>query len=90
DRNIAIIAEIKTRLRDADVQQLLDTLAAFPVFFPEHSQKRCYGLLVGGNTPESVRNLALSQGLYVGRMTDDTFELMVPAGFEGKNFQAGV
>ncbi|MDX2284509.1 MAG: DUF3782 domain-containing protein, partial [Bacteroidia bacterium] len=88
DVNNAVIAEVKAKLKDEHVGDLLDKLAVFPDFFPEHRQKHLFGILVGANVPVSVRKLALKHGLYVGRMADHTFQLLVPDGFEGRDFQA--
>jgi hypothetical protein len=88
DLNNAVIAEVKAKLKDEHVGDLLEKLAAFPEFFPEHRQKHLFGILAGGNVPVSVRKLALKHGLYVGRMADHAFQLLVPDGFEGLDFQA--
>jgi seryl-tRNA synthetase len=86
--NVAVAAEVKSHLREEHVNGMLEKLAVFPHFFPEHSHKRLYGMLVGAVVPETVRNYAAKKGLYVGRMSKDAFRLVNEEGFEGKDFQA--
>ncbi|MDX1909077.1 MAG: DUF3782 domain-containing protein [Bacteroidia bacterium] len=87
DRNTAVVAEVKTKLRDEHVQELIDTLKALPSFLPEHRDKKRFGILVGGNVPDSVHNLAIRSGLFVGRATEEAFDLLIPEGFEGRDFR---
>jgi hypothetical protein len=86
--NTAVVVEIKSHLRDEHVDQLLETLARFPHYFPDHANKRLYGILAGVHAPESICKLAMKKGLFVARITEDNFELAVPRTFEGKDFQS--
>lgn len=85
-RNTAVVVEIKSHLKKEDVDQLLRILDDFPQFYPAHKDKALYGILVGVNAPESIRNLAKKKGLYVGQISDETFDLLVPETFDPKNF----
>lgn len=85
--NTAVIVEIKSHLRDEHIEQILTTLERFPRYFPDHAQKRLYGILAGVHAPQSVCKLAMKNGLFVARITEDNFELAVPETFEGKDFR---
>ncbi len=87
--NTAVIVEIKSHLRDEHIEQILNTLNKFPYYFPDHAQKRLYGILAGVHAPESICKLAMKKGLFIARITEDNFELAVPDSFEGKDFRTG-
>ncbi|MDX2249379.1 MAG: DUF3782 domain-containing protein, partial [Bacteroidia bacterium] len=87
-QNTAVAVEVKSHLKEEHVDQLLRILADFPQFYPEHSTKKLYGILAGVNVPDTVRNLALKKGLYVGQISEETFRLRVPDNFLPKNFQS--
>ncbi|MDX2248374.1 MAG: DUF3782 domain-containing protein [Bacteroidia bacterium] len=86
-QNTAVAVEVKSHLKEEHVDQLLRILADFPQFYPEHATKKLYGILAGVNVPDTVRNLALKKGLYVGQISEETFRLRVPDNFRPQNFQ---
>lgn len=47
DVNAAYVVEVKSHLREKDIEQLLKILERFPVWFPEHRHKALYGILAG-------------------------------------------
>lgn len=87
-RNAAIIGEVKTRLDQRAVDQLLDHLRDFPRFAPEHREKELYGLIAGVEVDEQAARRALKEGLLVARISDDVMQLKVPAGFRPRSFKA--
>lgn len=89
DVNTAIIVEVKSHLRERDVEQVLKMMEKFPRFFPEHRGKKLHGILAGVQVPTDVQRYALRQGLMVARIADELFDLKVPEGFQPKDFQAG-
>lgn len=86
ERNVACVVEVKSRLKDEGIQQLLRALAAFPEFFPEHRGKRLVGILAAVDVPEDLAAKVLAEGLVLARISDDVFELAVPEGFEPRSF----
>jgi RecB family endonuclease NucS len=70
----ACVVEIKSHLREDGVKQILDTLAKFPTFFPEHGGKRLYGMLAAVDIPESLKPRVKKAGLYLARVRNETFE----------------
>lgn len=86
-RNEAYVVEIKSHLREEGIQQLLRILRDFPAFFPEHKDKKLYGILAVVDAPDELQQRVLDHGLYLARIHGDTFELQVPDGFEPRSFQ---
>ena len=84
--NTAYVVEVKSHLREENIQQLLDILEHFAEWFPEHRAKKLYGILAAVHIPEALRQRVLEQGLYLARIHDDLFELQVPDNFQPRRF----
>jgi len=84
--NTAYVVEVKSHLREENIQQLLEILEHFAEWFPEHRDKKLYGILAAVDIPESLRLRILEQGLYLARIHEDLFELQVPDDFRPRRF----
>ncbi len=84
--NEVYLVEIKSRLREESLQQILKHLRSFVTFFPEHRGKTLYGLLAAVDVPEELEKRVLSQGIYLAKIHGDLFELVTPVGFEPRGF----
>ncbi|MGI0482961.1 DUF3782 domain-containing protein [Geminocystis sp. CENA526] len=82
DINTAYVVEVKSHAREDSIDQLKNILARFRYFFPEHQNKKVYGILTAVDMSSDVRKKALQEGLYVARIDNDVFKLDIP-----KNFQ---
>ena len=85
--NEAVIVEVKSRLREEGLDRLLEVLREFPRFFPEHREKRLFGILACVDAPEHLRRQVLRSGIHLAEIHDETFRLRVPDGFVPKSFQ---
>ncbi len=84
--NAAYIVEIKSRLREESLQQILKHLERFVEFFPEHRGKTLYGLLAAVDVAEDLEQRVLGQGIYLAKIHGDLFELVRPEGFAPRRF----
>jgi len=84
--NAAYVVEVKSHLREEHIQQLLEILEQFADWFPEHRDKKLYGILAGVHIPAALRPCVLEQGLYLAHIHDDLFELEVPDDFQPRRF----
>ena len=82
----ACVVEVKSRLREEGIEQLLRALAAFPRFFPEHAGKRLIGVLAAVEALPELEARVLREGLVLALISDDVFELAVPEDFEPRAF----
>ena len=82
ERNTAYIVKIKSHLRPDGIQQFRNILEQFRHFFPEHADKSLYGILAVVDSPDDLRQEALSAGIFMAGINDEQFKLEVP-----KNFQ---
>ncbi|MBB1127116.1 DUF3782 domain-containing protein [Thiospirillum jenense] len=84
DVNTAYIVEVKSHVREEAITQLKNILDRFRAFFPEHRDKRVFGILAAVDLSASLRERILNEGLYVARIHDGIFELDTPADFQPK------
>ena len=86
DNNTVVVVEIKSRLLDRDIQQVIRILERFKYFFPEHAGKRLFGLIAAVDVSEAEKQKALKKGLYLAAINDEQFEMQTPPGFQAKHF----
>jgi hypothetical protein len=84
--NTVVLVEIKSHLKEEGIEQLLNALQEFPTFFPEHRNKKLYGMITCVNAPENLRNRMKKEGLFLATMNDETFKLRPSKSFVAKNF----
>jgi hypothetical protein len=89
ERPQVYIVEIKTKFGEDRFQQFLNTLAAFPKFFPEHADKQVYGIVAAVTMPDAIRQRLLKAGIYVATIHDDVCTLRIPRGFKPRAFHSG-
>ena len=84
--NAAYIVEVKSHAREESIAQLKTLLHRFRDFFPEHRDKRLYGILAAVDLSASLREKALQEGLYVAHIHDEVFTLDTPEDFQPRAF----
>ncbi|CCI08483.1 DUF3782 domain-containing protein [Microcystis aeruginosa] len=84
--NIAYIVEVKSHVRQEDITQLKSILQRFRRFFPEHKDKKLYGILAAVDLSPELREKILQEGLYVARIHDQVFELDIPDNFSPQTY----
>lgn len=82
----AYLVEVKSNLTKEAIDQLLDTIEKFPQFAPDLADRKLYGIVAAVYIPDDLRNVVLKNGLYLARISDDTFRLQVPPNFKPKVF----
>jgi len=82
--NTVYIVEVKSHAKEEAIDQLKNILGRFHHFFPEHGNKRVYGILTAVDMSVDVRKRALQEGLYVARIHDDIFKMDTPKDFQPK------
>jgi hypothetical protein len=84
--NTAYIVEVKSHVRQEDITQLKSILQRFRRFFPEHKDKKLYGILAAVDLSPELREKILQEGLYVARIHDQVFELDIPDNFPPQTY----
>ena len=80
--NTAYIVEVKSHVREDSITQLKSILQRFRTFFPEHQDKKLYGILAAVDISPELRQKTLQEGLYVAQIHDEVFELDIPENFQ--------
>ena len=80
--NTAYVVDVKNHPVEDSITQLKSILQRFRLFFPEHKDKRLYGILASVDLSNELRTKILQEGLYVARIHDQVFELDVPDNFQ--------
>ena len=86
DMKEVYVVEVKSRLKEEHIQEMIKALKRFPHFFPEHKDKALYGILAAVDVSDQMKKRVLDAGLYLAVIRDDTFCLDVPEGFMAKRF----
>jgi hypothetical protein len=84
--NEVYVVEVKSHLREEGVQQMLKTLREFRSFFPEHRDRKLYGILAVVDAPPELQQRVLREGIYLARIHDGVFEVQVPDDFQPRAF----
>ncbi|MFM6900562.1 MAG: DUF3782 domain-containing protein [Microcystis panniformis] len=84
--NTAYIVEVKSHAREESITQLKSILQRFRSFFPEHKDKKLYGILASVDLSNELREKILEEGFYVARIHDQVFELDIPDNFQPQTY----
>ena len=84
--NTAYIVEVKSHAREESITQLISILQRFRSFFPEHKDKKLYGILAAVDLSPELREKILHEGFYVARIHDQVFELDIPDNFQPQTY----
>ncbi len=84
--NEVYVVEVKSHLREEAIIQLSSLMANFKTLFPEHKDKKLYGIIAAVDISEALKKRVLAAGFYMARIQDETFSLDVPDEFQAKCF----
>ena len=84
--NEVYVVEVKSHLREDGLEQMKKILRELREFFPEHQDKRIFGILAAVDAPPDLRERVLQEGIYLARIHDEEFELDVPKNFKPRAF----
>ncbi|BCU12934.1 DUF3782 domain-containing protein [Microcystis aeruginosa] len=84
--NTAYIVEVKSHAKEESITQLKSILQRFRSFFPEHKDKKLYGILAAVDLSNELREKILEEGFYVARIHDEVFELDIPDNFQPQTY----
>ncbi len=82
--NEVYIVEVKSHLRKEGLEQTKKILEQFYEFFPEHKDKKVYGIIAAVDVSEKLKQEVLNEGIYLARIHEDQFELDVTEDFVAK------
>ncbi len=86
NRDEVYVVEVKNRLDKEGIDQTLRIIEDLPKFEAFTRGRKIYGVIAAVDIPKEMYNAAINKGLYVARISDDTFKITVPRGFKPKAF----
>ena len=75
DDDVAIVVEVKSRLTQNEVRQVLNTLSHFKTAFPHYQTYRIYGAVAAIEIDKDVDTYAYNQGLFVIKQSGDSVKI---------------
>ncbi len=82
---IAVVFRIETHSKDLCLEEFVETLQLFPKFFPQHANKKLYGVIAADEISSRQERLAKTLGLSVAQIFEDDFSLKAKRRFNQKN-----
>nr|VFK65742.1 MAG: Protein of unknown function DUF91 [Candidatus Kentron sp. UNK]VFK71547.1 MAG: Protein of unknown function DUF91 [Candidatus Kentron sp. UNK] len=84
--NLAMVVEVKSRVRMDAIEQLRKLIERFRDLYPEHRNKEVMGILTGIDWDWGVADKAREAGLLTASIRDEMFRLTVPQDFEAQRW----
>ena len=84
--NEVYVVEVKSHLREEGITQLQTIMGNFRRFFPEHNDKKLFGILAAVDMTTELKERVLSLGFYTANIKEDIFSLDVPKGFKAQAY----
>jgi len=84
NKEYAILIEAKSSLGISDVDEHIERLKAFKVFFPEYSDRKVVGAVAGITIEEDADKYAYRHGLFVIGQSGETVEILNDKKFRPK------
>ena len=75
DDDVAVIVEVKSRLTQTDIRQVLNTLGQFKTAFPHYAKYQIYGAVAAIEIDRDVDTYAGNQGLFVIVQAGESVEI---------------
>ncbi|MCX6148587.1 MAG: DUF3782 domain-containing protein [Candidatus Kapabacteria bacterium] len=83
-KNEAYVVEVKSHLREEALDQILNILEHFKENFPEHKDKKVYGMIASIDTNDDVLAKIEKAGIYYANVANNIFELKTSKNFKPK------
>lgn len=84
--NKGMIVEVKSRLRQEDIDQMRRKMSEVFFWLPEHVAKTFYGMVAYVSATAELKNQVIENGWYLVQVGDDLFELETPMGFQPRAY----
>ncbi|MEW6686635.1 MAG: DUF3782 domain-containing protein [Candidatus Edwardsbacteria bacterium] len=83
-REVVIVTEVKSELKQRDVDDVVETLNLFPKFFKEYKDREIIGAVAGIRLQKGIERYAERRGLYVLAPSGETMMILNEKGFKPK------
>ena len=83
-----MIVEIKSKLRQEDIDQMKRKMEEVFYWLPEHKNTAFYGMVAYVSGPSDLKKQIIENGWYMARVGDEIFEMETPMGFQPRGYTA--
>lgn len=84
--NTVVLVEVKSHLRERDIDQIKKLIDNFAFFHPEHQGKKVLCIVAYVDATKEARAELTNMGIMLARINDDVFQLANPEGFTPRDF----
>ncbi|WP_295401594.1 DUF3782 domain-containing protein [uncultured Thiocystis sp.] len=89
DVNLAVVVEVKSRVKKDSILQFRNIMERFREFFPEHGNKTVLGILAGVDWDRGTEEEARDAGFLTASIHDEIFKLTTASDFVPKRWGEG-
>ncbi len=86
NENHILAVEVKSTLGVSDINEFIEDLGQFKLFFPEYKEKQLYGAVAGIDIEDGADKYAYRQGLFVLAQSGETMTILNGDTFEPKSW----
>lgn len=83
-----MIVEIKSKLRQEDIDQMKRKMDEVFFWLPEHKNKTFYGMIAYVSGHSDLKRQIIENGWYLAHVGDELFEMETPPGFQPRGYQS--
>lgn len=85
-KNEVFIIEIKATLSELAIEQLQKEVERFKEYFPEHSDKKVYGIMCAIKASDKLKRQVYDKGFYFASANEGLFKILIPKNFKPKSW----
>ena len=83
-----MIVEVKSKLRQEDIDQMKRKMSEVFFWLPEHTKKTFYGMVAYVSGHSNLKRQIIENGWYLAHVGDELFEMEAPMGFQPRAYQS--
>ena len=83
-----MIVEVKSKLRQEDIDQMKRKMSEVFFWLPEHKNKTFYGMVVYVSGHSDLKRQIIENGWYLAHVGDELFDMEPPMGFQPRGYSS--
>ena len=87
--NQGMVVEVKSKLRQEDVDQMKRKMDEVFYWLPAHKEKTFFGMVAYVSGHAALKKQIIENGWYLAHIGDEIFEMETPEGFSAKGYASG-
>ena len=83
-----MIVEIKSKLRQEDIDQMKRKMTEVFHWLPEHTNKTFYGMIAYVSGDSDLKKQIIQNGWYLAHVGEQLFDMEIPEGFQARGYSS--